>query len=439
MSITRTHAISGLIVHIKWYLGNNVVTLKQCEDWDRADELGGLREQFDLPEGTIYLDGNSLGAMPKNALARAQEVIRDEWGSDLINSWNTADWWNLPTRLGDKLAAVVGADAGEVVVTDTTSINLFKVLAAAVRIQRAAHPDKKVIVAERDSFPTDLYVIQGFIESFEQGYTLRLIDHPDELKTAVTDETTAVVLSHVNYRTGYLYDMQAVNDLIHDSGALVVWDLCHSAGAVPVKLKATDSDFAISCTYKYLNGGPGSPAALWVHPRHMNEFSQPLSGWWGHESPFAMTPEYTAADGIRRYLCGTQPIISMSLVACGLDIFLKTDMQTVRLKSLALTDLFIQLVAQECPGHDLTLVTPEEHTYRGSHVSFRHPQGYAIVQALIARGVIGDYREPEVMRFGVTPLYVSHVDIWHAVQHLKSVLLNREWDTPEFQERGQVT
>lgn len=416
-----------------------MITLEQCQAWDAADELAGLREQFDLPEGRIYLDGNSLGALPRNALARAQDVIRREWGRDLINSWNTADWWNLPTRLGDQLAPIVGADAGEIVVTDTTSTNLFKVLAAAMRMQQEADAGRKVIIAERDAFPTDLYVIQGFIESFGQGCSLQLIDGPDELQTAVTNNTAAVVLSHVNYRTGYLWDMQAANDLIHDRNALVIWDLCHAAGAVPVGLKATDSDFAISCTYKYLNGGPGAPAMLWVHPRHMNRFQQPLSGWWGHAKPFDMAPEYAAADGIRRYLCGTQPIVSMSLIACGLEVFEQTDMQAIRRKSLALTDLFVDLVAQECAGEDLTLVTPTAHERRGSHVSFRHPQGYAIVQALIARGVIGDYREPEVMRFGVTPLYLRHVDVWNAVQHLQAVLANREWSKPEFQERGEVT
>lgn len=416
-----------------------MITLEQCQAWDQADELAALREQFDVPEGTIYLDGNSLGAMPKNAVVRAQTVVQREWGSGLINSWNTADWWHLPTRLGDRLAGLVGAEAGEVVVTDTTSINLFKVLAAAVRMQQATDPGRTVIVAERDAFPTDLYVIQGFVESFGQGCTLELIDDPADLQTAVTRQTAAVVLSHVNYRTGYLYDMPSVNDLVHGNDALVVWDLCHSAGAVPVELKATDSDFAVSCTYKYLNGGPGAPAMLWVHPRHVNQFRQPLSGWWGHQKPFDMVPEYAAADGIRRYLCGTQPIVSMSLIACGLDTFEQTDMQAIRRKSLALTDLFIQLVAQECAGAGLTLVTPRDHERRGSHVSFRHPQGYAVIQALIARGVIGDYREPEVMRFGVTPLYLGYADIWFAVQHLRAVLANDEWSRPEFQARGDVT
>lgn len=416
-----------------------MITLEQCRAWDQADELADLRQQFDLPEGTLYLDGNSLGAMPKDALARAQDVIRREWGVDLINSWNKNDWWTLPTRLGDLLAPLVGAGTGEAIVTDTTSLNLFKVVANAVAIQRRKAPERKVILAERDAFPTDLYMIQGLSEFLDQGYVLRLIDRPEDLAGALNEQTAAVVLSHVNYRTGYLYDMPAVTAQVHERGALVIWDLCHSIGAVPIDLKNSDADFAVGCTYKYLNGGPGSPAMVWAHPRHGDDFRQPLSGWWGHARPFDMAPEYAPAQGIRSFLCGTQPIVSMSLVACGVDVFLRTDMQKIRRKSLALTDLFIQLVEQECAGQDLTLVTPLDHKYRGSHVSYRHPQGYAVVQALIARGVIGDYREPEVMRFGVTPLYLSHCDIWQAVQHLTAVLQSREWDQEKFHARGQVT
>lgn len=416
-----------------------MITLAQCQAWDKTDELAHLKQAFDLPKDTIYLDGNSLGAMPKSSFSRATDVIKQEWGTDLINSWNTADWWNLPTRLGDKIAQLIGAAAEETVVTDTTSLNLFKVLTAAVRIQAAKHPNKKVIIAEKDSFPTDLYIIQGFIDLMNEGYRLELINHADDLPAYLNNDVAAVVLSHVNYRTGYFYDMQATNDAIHAAGALIIWDLCHSIGAVPMDLKGTDSDFAIGCTYKYLNGGPGSPAMLWAHPKHQNEFWQPLSGWWGHERPFDMATHYEAATGIRRYLCGTQPILSMSLIECGVDIFLSTDMQKVRQKSLALTDLFMNLVEQECGEFGLELITPIDHKHRGSHVSYRHPQGYAAIQALIARGVIGDYREPEVMRFGVTPLYLSHEDIWEAVQHIKAVFANKEWANKAFQQKGQVT
>lgn len=416
-----------------------MITLEQCQAWDSADELAGLRQHFDLPQGTIYLDGNSLGAMPKNALSRAQDIIQREWGADLINSWNKNHWWTLPTRLGDLLAPIVGAGDDEVIVADTTSSNLFKVVASAIRIQQHRHPQKKIILAERDAFPTDLYILQGLSELLDQGYVLKLVDQPEDLAASVTDQVAVVVLSHVNYRTGYLYDMQAVNDLIHAQDALIIWDLCHSIGAVPMNLNDTNADFAIGCTYKYLNGGPGSPAMLWVNPGLRQEAWQPLSGWWGHARPFDMSTEYTPDAGIRSFLCGTQPIVSLALVACGLDVFCQTDMHKVRRKSLAMTDLFIQLVEQECAGHNLDLVTPRDHKYRGSHVSFRHSEGYAIVQALIARGVIGDYREPEIMRFGVTPLYLRFQDIWEAIQHLKAVLVQREWDQEKFQTRGLVT
>lgn len=415
-----------------------MITFEQCQQWDAEDELANLKSQFDLPQGVIYLDGNSLGAKPIKAMDCAQQVINQQWGTDLINSWNKAGWWDLPVRLGNKIGQLVGARENETVITDTTSMNLFKVLATAIGIQQQ-HPTRKTIIAERDSFPTDLYMIEGFMALINQGYKLQLIDQPEDLPQYLNEQTAVVVLSHVNYRTGYLHDMAAVNQAAHAQGALIIWDLCHSIGAVPIDLNGSNSDFAIGCTYKYLNGGPGSPAMLWVHSRYQTAFNQPLSGWWGHAKPFAMDVSYTPADNVRRYLCGTQPIVSMSLVECGVDIFLQTDMQALRQKSLRLTDVLIQLLEQECAGYDLTLITPREHLHRGSHISVRHPHGYAIVQALIARGVIGDYREPEVIRLGVTPLYLSFCDIWQAVQHLKQVLVSQEWAQPQFQTRQQVT
>lgn len=415
-----------------------MITFEQCQQWDAEDELANLKSQFDLPQGVIYLDGNSLGAKPIKAMDCAQQVINQQWGTDLINSWNKAGWWDLPVRLGNKIGQLVGARENETVVTDTTSMNLFKVLATAIGIQQQ-HPTRKTIIAERDSFPTDLYMIEGFMALINQGYKLQLIDQPEDLPQYLDEQTAVVVLSHVNYRTGYLHDMATVNQQAHAQGALIIWDLCHSIGAVPIDLNGSNSDFAIGCTYKYLNGGPGSPAMLWVHSRYQTAFNQPLSGWWGHAKPFAMDVSYTPADNVRRYLCGTQPIVSMSLVECGVDIFLQTDMQALRQKSLRLTDVLIQLLEQECAGYDLTLITPREHLHRGSHISVRHPHGYAIVQALIARGVIGDYREPEVIRLGVTPLYLSFCDIWQAVKHLKQVLVSQEWAQPQFQTRQQVT
>lgn len=417
-----------------------MITLDQCKAWDAEDELKHLKNEFAIPENTIYLDGNSLGARPKSALTRAQEVVSQEWGEDLINSWNKADWWGLSTRLGDKVAQLIGANPGETVISDSTTLNLFKALSAAVKIQAEIAPERKVIIAEKDVFPTDLYIIEGYIDLVQKGYQLVLIEHPDELETTLkAHQTAVVVLSHINYRSGYFYDMEQVNQTIHQYNALVIWDLCHSAGAVPIDLNKTQSDFAVSCTYKYLNGGPGSPALIWVNAKHQNKFWQPLSGWWGHQRPFDMADHYEPAQGIRRFLCGTQSILSMSLIECGLDVFLKTDMQKIREKSLNLTDLFIQLVEQECAEFGFELITPIDHLQRGSHVSYCHEHGYAIVQALVARGVIGDYREPAVLRFGVTPLYLSHEDIWHAVQHLKQVMLNEEWKNEKYSVRGQVT
>ncbi len=414
-------------------------TREACVNADRQDPLGHVKEQFDLPPGVLYLDGNSLGVLPKTAAARAAQVITEEWGTGLIRSWNTAGWFDLPARLGDKLGSLLGAREGELVVTDTTSLNIFKALAATLRIQQQKHPKRRVILSERDNFPTDLYMIQGMIDLLQQGYEMRLIDDDLPLDKALDDSVAVMLLSHVNYRSGHMHDMAAVTAQAHACGALAIWDLAHAAGAVPVDLNGADADFAVGCTYKYLNGGPGSPAFIWVAPRHTRDFWQPLSGWWGHSRPFDMAVAYEPAGGIRRYLCGTQPIVSLSMVECGLDVARAAGMDEVRKKSLALSDLFIDLVESRCAGHPLTLVTPRTHADRGSHVSFRHPNGFEVMQALIARGVIGDYREPEVLRFGLTPLYFGYADVWDAVDILKDVLDTRSWDKPEFKQRSAVT
>lgn len=416
-----------------------MLTRQDCLARDADDPLAPLRARFALPEGVIYLDGNSLGARPRAALQRAQQVIAEEWGEGLIRSWNTAHWFTLPQRLGNKLAPLIGAHADEVVITDTTSINLFKVLAAALRVQDERAPARRVIVSERSNFPTDLYIAQGLADLLQRGYTLRLIDAPEALDSAIGDDTAVVMLTHVNYQTGHMYDMATATALAHARGALTVWDLAHSAGAVPVDLHAAQADYAIGCTYKYLNGGPGAPAFVWVAPTLRDCFWQPLSGWWGHARPFAMQPDYQPHGGITRFMCGTQPITALAMVECGLDIFADTDMTAIRRKSLALTDLFIALVAQRCGQHALTLVTPRDHAQRGSHVSYAHAEGYAVVQALIARGVIGDYREPQIMRFGFTPLYTSYADVWDAVEILRDVLDSAAWRAPQFQARGLVT
>ena len=414
------------------------MTRNDCLARDAGDALAPLRELFALPNGVIYLDGNSLGARPKAALARAQDVIAREWGTDLIRSWNTAGWFDLPKRLGDRLAPLIGARAGEVVVNDTTSLNLFKALAAALRMQ-ASGPNaaRRVLITERSNFPTDIYMAQGLTGWLERGYEVRLVDSVEQLPTAIDADTAVVMLTHVNYRTGYQHDMAAVSALAHQQGALILWDLAHSAGAVPVDLHAAGADLAVGCTYKYLNGGPGAPAFIWVPQHHQAAFSQPLSGWWGHANPFAMTPQFDPVDGIRRALCGTQPIVSLAMVECGLEIFEQAGMEAIRAKSLALTDLFIALVEQRCAAHPLVLETPRQHARRGSQVSFSHPHGYAVMQALIARGVIGDYREPAIMRFGFTPLYTSFAEVWDAVEILRHILDQQDYDVAAL--RGAVT
>jgi len=416
-----------------------MTTRNDCLALDEQDSLAPLRSQFALPEGVIYLDGNSLGARPVAALERARAVIADEWGNGLIRSWNSAGWRALSERLGNRLAGLIGAGEGEVVVTDTTSINLFKVLSAALRVQAERAPTRKVIVTEASNFPTDLYIAEGLTQMLQQGYSLRLVNSPEELPQAIDQDTAVVMLTHVNYKTGYMHDMQALTTLTHECGALAIWDLAHSAGAVPVDLHRAGADYAIGCTYKYLNGGPGSQAFVWVAPALCDLVAQPLSGWFGHARQFDMESHYEPSSGIARYLCGTQPITSLAMVECGLDIFALTDMASLRRKSLALTDLFITLVEQRCAAHDLKLITPRDHARRGSHVSFEHPEGYAVIQALIARGVIGDYREPRIMRFGFTPLYTSFTEVWEAVQILGEILDNRTWAQPQFQIRHSVT
>lgn len=435
-----------------------MTTLQDCQALDAQDALRPLRDRFALPEGVIYLDGNSLGAQPKAAAARVAEVVTQEWGQDLITSWNKAGWITLPERLGNQFAPWLGVGQGELVFTDTASINLYKVLSAAARIAREDSPDRKKLISERSNFPTDLYIAQSVCQ--EYGLELVLLE-PEEIAGALQADVAICMLTHVNYRTGAMHDMAAVTAAAHAQGILCVWDLCHSAGAVPVDLKGADADFAVGCSYKYLNGGPGAPAFVWAHPRLINRFWQPLSGWFGHAEPFKFVPDYHPAQGIQRYLCGTQPMISLSVLQCGIDIYTEAEqfggMAALRAKSLALTDLFIQLVEERCQGHGLGLATPREPAARGSQVCLTREEGlgvdgkdsgaYAIVQALIARGVIGDFRKgdggkglhKDILRFGFTPLYVGFADVWNAVEHLRQVLESGEWKRPEFNQINAVT
>jgi len=423
-------------------------TLQDCRRLDANDPLRGLREQFVLPPGVIYLDGNSLGALPHATADRVAATVTHEWGEGLIRSWNTAGWFDLPQRLGDKIAGLIGAAPGEVVATDSTSINLYKVLSAALRQTRRQSPERRVIVSERDNFPTDLYIAQSVCE--EHGLRLELVNGA-QVQSVLSAQVAVLMLTHVNYRTGAMHDMAGLTAAAHRAGSLAIWDLCHSAGAVPVDLHAADADFAIGCGYKYLNGGPGAPAFAWVHPRHAGAFEQPLAGWWSHASPFEFTPEYRPAPGIARYLCGTQPILSMVALECGIDTVAAAaplgGLPALRHKSLALGDLFIALVEERCAGYGIKLVTPRAHGERGSQVCLsRGDGGYAIMQALIARGVIGDFRAgsgavgaADILRFGFAPLYIGFEDVWHAAEHLRQVLASGEWQRPEFNRRNAVT
>ena len=429
-------------------------TLTSCQALDQADPLRPLRNQFDLPQGILYLDGNSLGALPKATPARVAEVVQQQWGEGLIQSWNQAGWVDLPQRVGNKIAPLLGAHAGEVAVTDSTSVNLFKALSHALQAAQRQRPQAKVVLSERTNFPTDLYMAQALCHQY--GLTLQLVD-AHELLTALTPDVAVLLLTHVNYRTGAMHDMSAITAAAHAVGALAVWDLAHSAGAVPLDLHGAQADFAVGCGYKYLNGGPGAPAFVWVHPKHFEaaqasgeRFIQPLAGWWGHEAPFVFDPHYRPALGIASYQCGTQPIISLAALECGVDTVLAAEayggMAALRAKSLALCDLMMELVAERCSGHGLSLVTPQDRAQRGSQVSFaRDEGGYAIMQALIARGVVGDFRKgdggqhPDILRFGFTPLYVGFEDVWHAVEHLREVLETGEWQRPEFNRQHTVT
>jgi kynureninase len=419
---------------------------------DAKDTLAPLRELFDLPDGTIYLDGNSLGVLPRATAARVQQVVTGEWGTGLIRSWNTAGWIDLSQRIGDKIARLIGAGRGEVVAADSTSLNLYKVLSAALMLVKAdASAERRVILSERTNFPTDLYIAESLAR--QHGFELVLVDC-DEIEAHLDDRLAVLMLTHVNYRTGRIHRMDAMTRVAHAAGALVVWDLAHSAGAVPVNLKGDDSvaeaaDFAVGCGYKYLNGGPGAPAFAWMHPRiaarmDAQQLWQPLSGWLGHAAPFAFTTDYRPATGIQRFICGTPPVISLSALECGVDTVLAAEpfggMAALRRKSLALTNLFITLVEARCGSHDLVLVSPRVDGDRGSQVSFAREDGaYAIVQALIARGVIGDFRAPDVLRFGFTPLYTRFADVWDAVEHLRQVLESGEWKEARFNQIAAVT
>jgi kynureninase len=390
------------------------------------------RDLFDLPQGVIYLDGNSLGPLPKTAVDRVARTIQDEWGQMLITAWNKAGWMDLPARLGDRIGRLVGAEKGSIVLGDTLSIKVYQALASALEM----NPSRRVILSDSGNFPSDLYMAQGLCRTLGDGYTLKVVA-PEEVMGAIDDTVAVTMITEVDYRTGRRHDMAALTARAHQVGALAIWDLAHSAGAFPVELAAGGADFACGCTYKYLNSGPGGPAFIYVAPRHQDVTRPALSGWLGHEAPFAFDADYRPGRGVERMRVGTPPIIQMAALDASLDIWDQVDMQALRAASLALTDRFIAGVEAACPG--LTLATPRDHASRGSQVSFRHAEGYAIMQALIAAGVVGDFRAPDILRFGFTPLYTTEADVDGAVAILARIMAENLWDKPEFKTRHKVT
>lgn len=409
------------------------VTLAELRRWDAEDELRGFRDRFDLPEGVIYLDGNSLGALPSATKNRLAAAVTQEWGQGLIRSWNSADWIGAPQRVGGKIARLVGAKSSEVIVADSTSVNLFKLLAAGLK----ARPERRVILSEPGNFPTDLYVAQG-IAALLPNVELRTAPR-EQIQAAIDQDVAVVMLTHVHYKTGERFDMAAMTQAAHEAGALMLWDLSHSAGAVAVDLDGSDVDLAIGCGYKYLNGGPGAPAFLFVAERLQDRLVSPLTGWMGHAAPFAFGDAYVPGAGVKRFMSGTPPVLALTALEVGVDLMLEADGAAISAKSQRLCSVFIDLIEGRCGGLGLSLATPRDAGRRGSHVSFAHEHGYEIMQALIARGVIGDFRAPDILRFGFTPLYVGYEDVWRTVEVLREVLDSRAWDDEIYRVRAAVT
>lgn len=411
-----------------------MVTRHDAEALDAADPLAPFRDQFDLPEGMIYLDGNSLGPPPRTAHKRMDETMRREWGEGLITSWTGADWIGAPQRIGDKIAPLIGAKAGEVIVADSTSINVFKALGAACSLNRG----RRKILTERGNFPTDGYMIEGFA-GISNGAVAHSSVDPDDLLDALDEDTGVLLLTQVHYKTGRIWDMTETTARAHGAGALVIWDLSHSAGAIEVDLNGAGADFALGCGYKFLNGGPGAPAYLFAATRHQKKAQAVLSGWFGHRRPFDFTHAYEAAETVAKFQCGTPPIISLAALECGVDLMSRVDMKALRQKSMALGELFATLMDERCSAFGFRLVSPRDAKLRGAQISYAHDHGYEIMQALRAADIIGDFRAPDIMRFGMTPLYLRFSDIFDAVERIRDVMASGAWRRPEYAERRRVT
>ena len=411
---------------------------KTCAEMDHVDPLAFARARFSLPEGVVYLDGNSLGALPANTATHLANAVETEWGRGLIRSWNQADWITLPQKVGAKIATLIGARSDEVIAADSTSINIFKLLTGALTLARAADPSRRVILSEAGNFPTDLYIAEGINSLFRGHFTTRLVDAA-ALESSIDGSVAVALLTEVDYRTGHLHDMARLNAHAKKNGSRILWDLSHSAGAVPVKLNDSGAELAVGCGYKYLNGGPGAPAYAYVAKSLQAAFPTPLSGWFGHAAPFDFATSFKPAAGITRLQCGTPSILAMQALDAGLDTFADIDMAALREKSLALSDLFWQLMDQHCREFGFACISPREHDRRGSQLSFTHEHAYAVTQAIIDRGVIGDFRQPNVLRFGFTPLYLRHTDIWDAVMIIRDVMLAGAWQTDRYLHRQKVT
>lgn len=395
-------------------------------------DFTATRAAFQIPEGLVYLDGNSLGPLPKAAPDRLQRMMTDEWGQSLIGGWNDHGWMAMPRALGDRIGRLIGAEAGHTVLGDTLSIKVFQALAAAIRMR----PDRRVILSDTGNFPSDLYMAEGLVGLLGDGYALKTVA-PEEVEGAIDEHVAAILITEVDYRTGRRHDMARLTRAAHDAGALAIWDLAHSAGALPVRVADEGADFAVGCTYKFLNSGPGGPAFIYVAPRHAEVAEPALAGWLGHQKPFAFDLHYAPGAGIERMRVGTPPVLQMAALEAALDIWDTVDMDALRARALELGDRFIAGVEAACP--DLVLATPRAHVRRGSQVSFRHREAYAVMQALIARGVVGDFRAPDILRFGITPLYIGEAEIDAAVDTLAAILRDGAWDRPEYRTRKAVT
>jgi len=420
---------------MKKFASNSPKSKKDCEKEDKEDDLRNWRSKFQIPKGLIYLDGNSLGPMPKKAYSEMKKATRNEWAEELTRSWIKAGWWELPETLGELIAPVVGATSGQIIVSDTTSLNLFKSINAALSIR----PTRSVIIAEADSFPTDLYVLEGITSSNKKIRRRLLGIDGESLEELLDDQVAAVIFSHVNYRTGELLPIEKLVEKTHKAGAVFILDVCHSAGVLPVKLDLWDVDFAVGCTYKYLNGGPGSPAFLYVSKKNQKNAVNPIPGWWGHARPFAFEKYFQASKGIQGFLTSTQPILSLRGLQAGLEIAKSVDIRLVRKKSQRLTQLFIFLVKRLCKKYNITIITPNNPEKRGSQVALYFENGFSVIQALINRKIIADYRNPGIMRFGFAPLYLSFKDVWDTVQALNEILKTEEWRSEIFSRKHEVT